>query len=59
MIREGISCVLDLCRFRVCQLVAKLMDDAVDASCILSYHLQVKIKRAMLIRIHDKVNRKE
>lgn len=43
-------------RFRVCQLVAKLLDNAAEESCTVGSQRMEKIQRAMLARLHDKVS---
>ncbi len=42
-------------RFRVCQIVAKLLSNALDTHCIVSSRRLDKIQEVMLQRLKDKV----
>lgn len=42
-------------RFRVCQLLAKLLGDAVEAECIVGSQRLENVQKAMLLRLYDKV----
>ena len=50
------DCELYSCRTRVCEIVAKLLNEAVDASCRMSSALLEKVQHAMLVRIKDTVS---
>ncbi len=42
-------------RFRVCQLVAKLLGEATDSKCKMSSGILNRIQEVMLQRVQDKV----
>ena len=43
-------------RFRVCQLIAKLMSNAADFHCVVGADLMDSVVERMLQRAHDKVH---